>query len=576
MRTTPPAAVLATISALFVLAACDTVEDLDEPPAAGAAVAGAELPFRPNVLWLVAEDLGPIIPPFGDSTVATPTLSRLAAEGVRFVNVFSPSGVCAPSRAAIATGLYPTAIGAQHMRTGPWWGGRPGATVIQAAADAMGPELKPYEAVPPPEARMLSEHLRMAGYFATNNRKQDYQFVAPVTAWDESGADAHWLNREPGQPFFAVFNFDQTHESRIWTRSGAALRVPEGLDVEVPPYLPDTDSVRADLRRIYSNIIEMDEDVGRRLAELESHGLLDSTIVVWFTDHGGPLPRQKRALYDSGLRVPMIVRYPNRMRAGAVDSTLISFVDFLPTALAQAGIRPPEYLHGVAFDDADGTRESREFVFAAADRFDEATDTRRAVRDRQYKYIRNLNPDRSAYLEISYRLNIPTMREMLRMKDANTLTPVQAMWFSPTKPAEELYDTALDPYEINNLAADSAYGAVLARMRGALDDWQRAYPDHGLQPEAEYLRSLWPDGVQPTTASPVVDDAGEMISLGSATPGASIGYRFLAPGESGASAPRWLVYERPMPKRSGTLFAIAHRIGYLPSDTVEVRLGNEP
>ncbi len=247
----------------------------------------------PNIVWIVAEDLGPYIPAFGDSTIETPNLSRLAAEGVRYTHVFSPSGVCAPSRAALATGMYQNAIGAQHMRTG-------------GNAKFLPEGVVPYEALPAAGVKMHSEYMRMLGYYATNNAKEDYQFKKTLTAWDESSNNAHWKHRpDPDQPFFAIFNLGVTHESQIWARAEDSLWVDADLDVPIPPYYPDTDVVRTDIRRMYSNIKIMDQQVGGILAELEAAGELENTVIFWYADHGGPLPRMKRLLYDSGMRVPI-------------------------------------------------------------------------------------------------------------------------------------------------------------------------------------------------------------------------------------------------------------------------------
>ena len=270
------------------------------------------LEFRPNILWLVAEDLSPVIPSFGDSTIVTPNLSRLAAEGISYDNFYSPAAVCSPARAAIITGMYPNSIGANHMRTGPWYAGRPSEEFLENRRYTSFPEDLPYyEAVPPPEVKMFTEYLRTDGYFTSNNSKEDYQFAKTMTAWDKYGSEAHWRQKNEGQPFFSVFNFGVTHESRIWAKMEDSLWIPEDLEVPVPPYLPNTEVGIRDVRRMYSNILEMDAQIGNILDQLEADGLLDSTIVFWYTDHGGPLPRQKRLLHDSGIKVPLIVRYPD-------------------------------------------------------------------------------------------------------------------------------------------------------------------------------------------------------------------------------------------------------------------------
>lgn len=513
------------------------------------------LPDRPNILWLVAEDLSPIIPAFGDDTVATPNLDRLAAEGVRYTRVFSTSGVCAPSRAALATGMYQNRIGAQHMRT---------TNVSGFGVDG----LIPYEAVPPPFVKMHSQYFREAGYYTSNNAKEDYQFRKAVTAWDDSSRTAHWRNRGPDQPFFSVFNFNITHESQIWVQAENPLRVPEDLEVPIPPYLPDTAVAQRDVRQVYSNIVAMDEQVGRILEELEQDGLLESTVIFWYSDHGGPLPRQKRLLYDAGLQVPMIIRYPDRWRAGELDDQLISFVDFKSTALSLAGIEPPEYVDGRAFAGEFQSSESRLYIHAAADRFDRQYDTIRAVRDDRFKYLRNYHPEQGYYLPLTYREQMPIMQELLRLRDQNGLTEAQSQWFRENKPAEELFDTLADPHELTNLALDPAYSDKLRELRAELDRWLSGFDDKGMMPEPDLINEIWPGMEQPVTSSPTASRQYDRVVLSSLTPGANIGYQMLGPAEEFGST--WQVYTEPLELLPGMrLIAIAHRIGYQPSSMIE-------
>lgn len=555
------AAWLPVLTALIILAGCR-----QEP--SGTATHSPEWGSKPNILWLVAEDLSPVIPAFGDSTIETPNLSKLAEDGVRYSRVFSPSGVCSPSRAALATGMYPTAIGAMHMRTGPWWQGRPSDAVIENVSQYMPEGIQPYEALPGQDVVMHSEYLRQLGYYTSNNQKEDYQFVKPPSAWDESGPQAHWRNRKPGQPFFSVFNFEVTHESRIWQKAEDSLWVSDSLEVPVPPYLPDTEVVRNDLRRMYSNIKEMDAQVGRLLDELEADGLLEETIIFWYTDHGGPMPRQKRAVYDSGLQVPLIIRFPDRWHAGGVNDRLISFIDFMPTLLSLAGQEPPEYLHGRAFLGAYAATD-REYIHAAADRFDEYYDTIRAVRDHRYKYIRNFETEKGYYLPLSYREQMPTMQEMLGLRDSGRLDSLEALWFREQKPREELYDTQSDPHEMYNLAGDPAYADKLNELRQEYERWAEEVPDYGLMPEENYLHSIWPDDMQPVTEPPAASWADHTMTLQTTTPGASIGYQILESGEEPGNT--WEVYSEPVEITEGArIIAIAHRIGYQPSDTVSI------
>jgi arylsulfatase A-like enzyme len=539
--------------ASLVAIACSSNERPGDPP----------WDFTPNIVWIVAEDLSPVIPPFGDSTITTPNLDLLAAEGVRYGNVFSPSGVCAPSRAAVATGMYPTAIGAMHMRTGPW----AGAEVSPAALEAHRERFTPYEAVPPATVRMHSEHLRRGGYYTTNRAKHDYQFRAPVTAWDASSRGAHWRNRPAGQPFFSIFNLGITHESQIWARANDSLLVADDLDVPVPPYLPTTEVARRDIRRMYSNILIMDRQLGALLDELDAAGLLDSTIVFWFGDHGGPLPRQKRLLYDSGIRLPLIIRYPNGWRAGSTDDRLISFVDFLPTLVSLAGLPQPDGLDGRPFEGRDRSPQDRRYIHAAVDRLDAQPNGVRAVRDQRYKYLRHLDPDLPYYTRVTYREQMPIMQELLRLREAGQLTEAQAQWFRPRRPAEELFDTAVDPHELNNLAGNPDFADKLRELRSEADRWMMETGDLGLMPESDFLESIWPNGVQPVTAAPVAEWLDQTVTLSSATAGASIGYQLISSADT--LTDRWAVYLHPVTVPAGVaLHAVAHRIGYLPSDTI--------
>lgn len=520
---------------------------------------GPRLPKTPNILWLVAEDLSPIIPPFGDNTVATPNLTRLANEGIRYTQVFSSSGVCAPSRAAIATGMYQNRIGAQHMRT----------TNI---ADFGVEGIIPYEAVPPSYVKMHSQYFREAGYYTSNNAKEDYQFRKAVTAWDESSSTAHWRNRAEGQPFFSIFNFGITHESQIWRQAENPLLVDDNLEVPVPPYLPDTEIARQDIRRVYSNIVAMDRQVGEILDQLEEDGLMDSTIIFWYSDHGGPLPRQKRLLYDSGMHLPLIIRFPDQYRAGETDEQLISFVDFKSTILSLAGIEPPDYVDGRAFAGEYATTPARSYVHGAADRFDTEYDMIRAVRDDRFKYLRNFNPEKPYYLPLSYREQMPAMQELLRMRDTGELSPAQAQWFRTSKAPEELFDVINDPYELNNIATDPSYTDKLAELSKEMDSWMNFIDDKGLMPEVELIESMWPDGVQPVTLAPIASKSRNdgLISLQSKTEGASIGFQLLSVDEEVGTT--WQIYQQPVAvKTDQRLLAIAHRIGFIPSPTVSVK-----
>lgn len=514
--------------------------------------------FRPNIVWITCEDMSPHLGCYGDSIARTPMLNHLASEGIRYTQAFSVSGVCAPSRSALITGMYPTTTGAMHMRT---------MTRTASIGLITDPELlaiPTYEAVPASEVKCFPEYLRIAGYYCTNNSKEDYQFRAPVTVWDESSDQAHWKNRDPGQPFFAVFNFTVTHESQVWARATDPL-ITDPKKVQVPPYYPDTPLIRRDIARHYDNIALMDTMVGEILKELEDAGIMDSTIVFFFSDHGDGFPRAKRWIYDSGIKVPLIIRYPDQRLAGSITDELVSFIDFGPTVLSLAGIPVPDYVQGRPFA-GDQKKSPRKYIYAARDRMDPAMDNQRAVRDKRYKYIRNYMPERPYVQFLPYRDQMTLMQELFRCEKEGRLNQVQQLWFRKTKPLEELYDTWNDPYEVTNLADDPAFSEILTELQQQHLIWKQETSDWGLIPEKELVKKLWPpDGIQPMTAAPEIssnaaEEEGKIqVNIQSNTEGASIGYKINAQGS-------WQVYFQPVKlSRMDTLEAIAHRIGYKPS-----------
>ena len=296
-------------------------------------------PDKPlNVVWLSVEDMSCWIGPYGDHTVPTPNLDKLAAQGVTYDNAFATSPVCAPARSSIITGEFCTRIGTMQMRNG-----NPSGAALRKNPDAYK-DIPGYEGLPPAFVRCFPEVLRAHGYYCTNNSKKDYQFNDPVTVWDESSNKATWQNAPEGKPFFAVFNWTGTHESQGFAKARQRPQVVKPEDVPVPPIYPDTPAVRDAMARTYNNIAEMDQWLGKKMKELEDAGELDNTVVIFWSDHGVGLPRGKRSCYDTGLRVPIIVRYPDGKDAGTRSERVISFVDLGPSTLSLAGIKPDERL----------------------------------------------------------------------------------------------------------------------------------------------------------------------------------------------------------------------------------------
>lgn len=431
---------------------------------------GAET--RPNILWITCEDMSPNMGCYGDKDAITPNLDKLAANGIRYTHAFSTSGVCAPSRSCLITGVYPSSLGTHFMR-------------------CRG-EL-------PDFIRCYPEYLRKAGYYCTNNSKTDYNLNAPKGTWDESSAMAHWRNRKPGQPFFAIFNNTDTHESKIRSRGAEFARLTRRLTddqrrdsakIKLPPYHADTPEARRDWANDYDLITAMDIESGDLLKQLEEDGVAEDTIVFFYSDHGVGLQRSKRWLYDSGMRVPLIVHFPKKFQhlaplpPGSVTDRLVSFVDFAPTLLSLAGVSIPQHMMGVAFLGPKAG-PPREYVYGIRDRMDERQDIIRAVRDTRYKYIRNYRPDLPYDQHLNYAEQGPTLRSMRELLAAGKLSGPPLRFFQPAKPAEELYDTQADPHEIHNLAESGEHRSILERMRAAHLRWMDQTLDLGLIPESD-------------------------------------------------------------------------------------------
>mgnify|MGYP003117945940 CR=1 FL=1 len=510
---------------------------------------------RPNILWITCEDMSPRLASYGDKTVSTPRLDQLANESIRYTHCFGTYGVCAPNRHTLIMGMYPSSTGAMAMRT---W---KRTSALHLITDPALRALPVYEATPPSEAKCFTEFLRAAGYYCTNNSKTDYQFRPPITAWDESNAKAHWRNRpEETTPFFSVFNFTITHESKTFKQSSPSVVNPE--DVTLPPYYPDTPIVRRDLARQYDNIITLDGQVGKVLDQLKQDGLDQNTIVFFFSDHGDGLPRAKRWVYDSGIHVPFLVRFPDGQLAGTTCDDLVSFVDFAPTMLSLTQLSIPEYMEGLPFLGKQAT-EKRDYIFAFRDRMDPSPERIRAVRDHRYKYVRNYRTDLPYIGFLPYRDQAGIMQEIHRLKDAGKLWPDQWQFTMQSKPAEEFYDTQTDPHEIHNLAEESQYSDLIQKFRKVHEQFVEVHGDLGDRPETQLIKDLWPpDGKQPTTAEPVISwDDGKM-QIDCSTQGASIAYR--KKGEK-----NWQLYSGPV-EFSGnkSIESQAIRLGWKPSGTV--------
>ncbi|MBN1417331.1 MAG: sulfatase-like hydrolase/transferase, partial [Planctomycetes bacterium] len=413
---------------------------------------------RPNILWLIAEDFGPHLGCYGTKEVRTPNLDALAAAGVRYTRFYTTAPVCSPSRSAFMTGMYATSLDAHNHRS-------------HRGADSPNPL--------PDGVRLVTEWMRDAGYFTANIRtlpascgfkgtgKTDWNFTIGGKPFDS----ADWADLRTHRPFFAQVNFQETHR---------AFHAPKNADparVEMPPYEPDHPVAREDRAKYLDAATELDRKIGRILARLETDGLADDTVVIFFGDNGEATIRGKQFCYEEGLHVPLIIRWPKAMpapaqvRAGGVDDRLLMAIDLAPTMLEIAGAKVPETMQGRPFL-GDGAGPPREYVFGARDRCDMTIMRLRTVRDARYRYIRNFTPQVPFLARNEYKENSYPVWNLLKTLDADgKLAPAPAVLCRPSMPEEELYDLDADPHQIRNLAGRAEEAAALARMRDALDRW---------------------------------------------------------------------------------------------------------
>ena len=438
---------------------------------------------RPNILWITAEDMSPTLGCYDDSYAQTPFIDRLASQSARYTHAFATAPVCSPSRSCLINGCIATTQGTHPMRS---------------------------QLPIPDDMNGFPSLLRQAGYFTTNNVKTDYNSAAESdikeASWDECSASAHWRHRDDGQPFFSVFNLMTTHQSRtmVWPYEQFQEEVQRDLlpseihdpnRVPLPPYYPDTPVVRKTVARYYDCVTMMDQQVGQILVDLFNDGLLEDTIIFFYSDHGSGMPRHKRALFDSGTHVPLLIRLPEKYRhfaqsvaaKGDVDR-LVSFEDFGPTVLSLAGFdRLPDSMSGSAFlGPLDSPR--RKFVYGHRDRVDEIMDMARSVRSHDFLYIRNYMPHLGYNQQYAWGDNAELRREFETLAASGEATPEQQQYLSPTRPREELYDCVSDPLNLKNLADNPQYAALLEKMRTELRTHLLESRDLGLVPEIELWR----------------------------------------------------------------------------------------
>jgi len=424
---------------------------------------------KPNILWLTSEDHGPDMGCYGDPLAITPNIDGLAAKGMIFTKAWSTAPVSAPARTSIISGMYPSSTGSEHMRS-----------------------MLPMPSV----TKMYPQFLREAGYYCTNNSKEDYNLRKPDNLWDESSGNAHWKNRSCDQPFFAVFNSLKSHESQIRTRPHKQVLDPS--KVRVPACHPDTPEVRQDWAQYYDCVSMADADAGLRLKELEEAGLNEETIVFYYGDHGTGMPRGKRWPGNLGLHVPLVVYFPEKWQhlapaeyiPGGKSDRMVCFVDLAPTLLSIAGIKPPKWMQGHAFAGPYQSKKTQKYLHGLRSRMDEAYDLVRSVTDGRYVYIRNYMPHLSQGQHLNYQFQTPTTRIWRELYDEGKTNTAQSVFWKTPKDPEELYDLMNDPDEVNNLVNSGDHKKILGKLRKAQRKHAIKIRDVGFLPEGEmHLRS---------------------------------------------------------------------------------------
>jgi len=418
-----------------------------------------ELP-PPNILWIVSEDNSPFLGAYGDTFATTPTLDSLAKAAVMYTNAFATTPVCAPSRSTLITGMYSNSLGTLPMRS-------------------------PYPI--PDYMRFFPSYLKEAGYYTTNNSKKDYNTVDQPDCWDESSNKATYLNRKDGQPFFHVQNIFITHESQIHDSIPWGELKHDPTKVPMPPYHPRTKDMEHDWAQYYDRVQQMDTQVAAIIADLKKSGQDENTIIFYYSDHGGVLGRSKRFVYESGLRIPLIIRFPEKYShlapsaVGTISDQLVNFADFGPTVLSLAGVTVPDYMQGKPFLGQQKA-EPKKYAHAYRGRMDERIDLVRSVRDKNYRYIRNYMPHKPNGQHVAYLWLARSMPSWERAYKNGELNEVQSRFWLP-RPPEELYDVQKDPHNINNLADDPAFKTVLEELRAENIRWVKEIKDANFLPE---------------------------------------------------------------------------------------------
>lgn len=457
---------------------------------------------RPNILWFIVDDMSANFGCYGETTVATPHVDRLAKEGTRFSRAYVTAPVCSPCRSALVTGMYQTTIGAHHHRSG-----RGELKIVLPKEVTPAPKLFQQggyytcigSGLPDADFRGLpfgaGKGKKAKAGPGSRLGKTDYNFE-----WDPAMYDSHdWAGRKPGQPFFMQVQLhggklrEGAEAARAQFRQRVIREFGAGTDpakVTLPPYYPRDPVLLQDWADYLDAVRLTDAHVGRVLARLEQEGVLANTFVVFMTDHGISHARGKQFLYEEGAHVPLVIRGPG-VPAGQVRTDLVEHIDLAALSLAAAGLGVPAWMQGK--DVLASAYAPREEAFSARDRCDETTEKIRSLRTDKFIYIRNYHPERPHLQPCAYKDGKAIVQQLRALHAAGRLPELsERLLFSPTRPREELYELSSDRWQVRNLADDPAYAAVLAEHRRRLDAKLAATKDPGPESMAMYDSDMKP------------------------------------------------------------------------------------
>ena len=453
---------------------------------------------KPNILWIIAEDMGPELACYGTTEVTTPALDKLAATGIRYQHAYTVTGVCSTSRSSFMTGMYAMSIGAHNHRSH-----RDDHFPLPDGVRVLTDWLRP-EGYTTANIKQLTPDPELAKFFkGTGKTDWNFTYESPVDSKLTPYDTDNWDDLKDNQPFYAQINFSETHRGGAWNNAHKEIDheiLADPAKVEIPPYYPDHAVTRGVWAQYLNTVMSVDKKVAFIRELLVRDGLDKNTIVVFMGDHGRAMPRSKQWVYDSGLSIPLIIYWPegnpdlpapSNYKRGSVDKQLVQSIDLSATTLTFAGLQKPSKMEGRVFL-GDQTETKHKYVFGGRDRGDETVLMIRTVRDKRYRYLRNKYPEKpflqiNRYKEASY----PIIGIMRHLHSEGKLSGPPAALMAPSRSREELYDLQNDPWEINNLIDSPKHAKIKKRLTAELDSWMDRIDDKGRIVEPDEIPAFW-------------------------------------------------------------------------------------